>query len=334
MVRIIVAQRKVKRKSKSVLAGLVFSVARVHRKMKSSQFFKCKRLSQCAAVYKTAVIEYLTCELLELAGQNALFHKRKTITPKNIMQTILIDEDLKKVFSNVVIPQGGVLSRIQPELITKSKIKSTANSSYPATPKSTVDNRKKTDRQQMHHIVLSERTFEQGRKLCVIKGDITEMEVDAIVHPTSRHYHTNGMIGSIIMSKGGTSLQQTLTHLRNLGPLISLEAKCSEAPGLKAKNIIHVNVPTFSKSNQPASDLEKTALNCIRVAETEKLKRIALPSIGSGNAGYPKQLAAHTVLSCIRGHLKDVNSSIEVIYFVLYDAESLKIYEDELKNLQ
>ncbi|KFW81111.1 hypothetical protein N305_04071, partial [Manacus vitellinus] len=105
------------RRSKSVKAGLLFPVGRVHRLLRVGNY--TKRISSGAAIYLTAVIEYLTAEVLEAAGVAARDNKKTRIMPRHIMVAVRTDNELDKLCAQVTIAQGGVLSNILPQLLSK-----------------------------------------------------------------------------------------------------------------------------------------------------------------------------------------------------------------------
>ena len=107
------------RQSKSQRAGLVFPVGRITRYLRKGRY--AERLKPTAAVYQTAVLEYLTAEVLELAGNAARDNKKSRITPRHICLAIRNDEELNKLLGNVTIPQGGALPSIHPVLVPKKK---------------------------------------------------------------------------------------------------------------------------------------------------------------------------------------------------------------------
>ena len=108
-----------KRESKSSRAGLQFPVGRIIRYLRKGRY--SKRLGPTAAVYQAAVLEYLTAEILELAGNAARDNKKTRITPRHLCLAIRNDEELNKMFENVTIPQGGVLPNIHSVLVPKKK---------------------------------------------------------------------------------------------------------------------------------------------------------------------------------------------------------------------
>lgn len=79
------------------------------------------RIGDGAAVYLTGVLEYLSAEILELAGDASKLRNRVRITPRDITMAVQCDAELKEVFSEVIIPQGGVAPHINLELLKKPK---------------------------------------------------------------------------------------------------------------------------------------------------------------------------------------------------------------------
>ncbi|KAH6944800.1 hypothetical protein HPB50_005289 [Hyalomma asiaticum] len=104
--------------SRSSRAGLAFPVGRIHRLLRQGNY--ADRISGAAPVYMAGVLEYLTAEVLELAGNAARDNQRSRITPRHIQLAIRNDEELSKLLGNVTISQGGVLPQIRPELLPKA----------------------------------------------------------------------------------------------------------------------------------------------------------------------------------------------------------------------
>ena len=105
--------------SRSAKAGLQFPVGRMARYLRQGGF--AKRVGAGAPVYLAAVLEYLTAELLELAGNAAKDNKRSRIVPRHIQLAVRNDEELNKFLGGVTVAQGGVLPNIHAVLLPKKK---------------------------------------------------------------------------------------------------------------------------------------------------------------------------------------------------------------------
>ena len=117
---------KKKGTSRSAKAGLQFPVGRVARHLKKANV--AKQIGAGAPVYLAAVMEYLTAEILELAGNAARDNRKTRITPRFIQMAVRNDEELNKLFSGT-IASGGVLPNIHNVLLPKAtKSKQTATS--------------------------------------------------------------------------------------------------------------------------------------------------------------------------------------------------------------
>ncbi|XP_067871172.1 histone H2A-like [Heterodontus francisci] len=106
-----------KAKSRSSRAGLQFPVGRVHRLLRMGNY--AERVGAGAPVYLAAVLEYLTAEILELAGNAARDNKKSRIIPRHLQLAVRNDEELNKLLGGVTIAQGGVLPNIQAVLLPK-----------------------------------------------------------------------------------------------------------------------------------------------------------------------------------------------------------------------
>jgi len=106
----IIRRRGRERKSRTVRAGLIFPVGRVHRHLKRGLY--AGRIGARAPVFLAAVLEYLAAESLDLAGTRAKNDKKQRITPRHIMFGWRDDEEFGPILGNVTIPAGGVLPYI------------------------------------------------------------------------------------------------------------------------------------------------------------------------------------------------------------------------------
>ena len=108
---------RAKGKNRSSRAGLQFPVGRIHRLLRKGHY--AQRVGAGAPVYLAAVLEYLSAEILELAGNAARDNKKSRIIPRHLQLAIRNDEELNRLLSGVTIAQGGVLPNIQAILLPK-----------------------------------------------------------------------------------------------------------------------------------------------------------------------------------------------------------------------
>ncbi|XP_061660183.1 core histone macro-H2A.1 isoform X4 [Syngnathoides biaculeatus] len=112
-------KKKLTKTSRSTKAGVIFPVGRMLRYIKRG--LPKYRIGVGAPVYLAAVLEYLTAEILELAGNAARDNKKGRVTPRHILLAIANDEELNQLLKGVTIAAGGVLPNIHPELLAKKR---------------------------------------------------------------------------------------------------------------------------------------------------------------------------------------------------------------------
>uniref|UniRef100_A0A8C9L4K8 Histone H2A n=1 Tax=Serinus canaria TaxID=9135 RepID=A0A8C9L4K8_SERCA len=121
-----VSPRSASKKSKSARAGLQFPVGRVYRLLRRGNY--ADRIGSGAAIYLAAVIEYVTAEILELAGNAARENRKTRILPRHIQLAVRNDDELNKLLACVTIPQGGVMPNILAQLLPKKTSGNVASS--------------------------------------------------------------------------------------------------------------------------------------------------------------------------------------------------------------
>jgi len=105
--------------SRSKRAGLTFPVGRVTRFLRKGRY--AHRIGGSAPVYLCAVLEYLSAEILELAGNSSKDNKRRRITPRDLMKAVRNDEELHILLKDVTFASGGVMPHIHGALMRPSK---------------------------------------------------------------------------------------------------------------------------------------------------------------------------------------------------------------------
>lgn len=105
------------KRSKSEKSGVLLPVNHILKDMK--KMFPHRQVSEGAAVYLAGVLEYLTAEVLDLAGDSVEQNKRKRIKPRDILLAIKADTELSKLLSDVIVSRGGVTPFVHQALLKK-----------------------------------------------------------------------------------------------------------------------------------------------------------------------------------------------------------------------
>ena len=165
----------------------------------------------------------------------------------------------------------------------------------------------------MHEIILHQ-------------GDITKMEIDAIVNAANTSLLGGGGVDGAIHRAGGPEILEECYAVRNRqGGCKVGEAVITTAGKMKAKFVIHTVGPKWNKGQSNEHEkLARCYLNTLKLAEENQVETIAFPNISTGIYGYPKDQAAETAIQTIKNaELKYVKK----IVFVCYDDENFAIYK-------
>ena len=96
---------KAKPVSGSIKAGTLFPTARLNRLFRQGRY--SDRFSRSAGIFLAGVLEYITAEIIELAGSVCEENKKKTIAPKHLNLAVRSDPELNKLMHSITISQGG-----------------------------------------------------------------------------------------------------------------------------------------------------------------------------------------------------------------------------------
>jgi O-acetyl-ADP-ribose deacetylase len=161
------------------------------------------------------------------------------------------------------------------------------------------------------------------KRVELIKGDITELEVDAIVNAANTSLMGGGGVDGAIHNEAGPEL---LIECRNLNGCETGKAKITRGYRLKAKHIIHTVGPVWrGGSFNEHSLLASCYQSSLELARDKKIKTIAFPNISTGIYGYPKEMAAFIAVNETRRFL-DKNSYPEKVIFVAFTDDNYEMY--------
>jgi O-acetyl-ADP-ribose deacetylase (regulator of RNase III) len=167
----------------------------------------------------------------------------------------------------------------------------------------------------------------------VIKGDITKINVDAIVNAANSSLLGGSGVDGAIHRAGGSEILQECQKIRNRQGKCNVgEAVITTAGKLPAKFVIHTVGPVWNNGNKNEVHLLSLAYeNSLNLAVQNNIETIAFPNISTGIYKFPKILAADIAIRSIKSFNDNFNS-LKKIIFVCFDDENYKIYNDILKK--
>ncbi|WP_032863058.1 O-acetyl-ADP-ribose deacetylase [Acinetobacter sp. NIPH 2100] len=166
------------------------------------------------------------------------------------------------------------------------------------------------------------------KTISIIKGDITQIMVDAIVNAANTSLLGGGGVDGAIHRRGGAAILADCQKIRaKQGGCAVGEAVVTSAGNLPAKYVIHTVGPTWvDGQHDEALLLENAYRNSFKLAEELKLQSLAFPNISTGIYRFPKQLAAQIALKIIAEQLR-TGMFVQEVVFVCFDDENFNIYQ-------
>lgn len=166
----------------------------------------------------------------------------------------------------------------------------------------------------------------------LVQGDIATQDVDAIVNAANSGLAGGGGVDGAIHRAGGPSIME---ECRTLGGCPTGQAKLTGGGDLPARFVIHAVGPIYRDGNSGEAGLLASAYyNSLYVGRENGLRSIAFPSLSTGAYAYPLEEAARIALSTVSEYLKTYPAAFDLIRFVLFDPQTLSVFETELHKLQ
>ncbi|MEW5744379.1 MAG: macro domain-containing protein [Nitrospirota bacterium] len=177
--------------------------------------------------------------------------------------------------------------------------------------------------------VIAERMV-NGKRLRLVRGDITERDVDAVVNAAnSRLQHGGGVAGAIVR-KGGRSIQEESDRI---GFVPVGHAALTAAGALPAKYVIHAVGPRMGEGDEE-NKLRNAVVSTLTLASEKGFRSVSLPAISSGIFGFPKDRCARILVAEARKFLQEhPASSLEVVEFCIFDDQTLGYFRQEFDTI-
>jgi O-acetyl-ADP-ribose deacetylase len=168
-----------------------------------------------------------------------------------------------------------------------------------------------------------------AEKIVIQQGDLTEMDADAIVNAANNDLILGAGVAGAIRRKGGEEIQ---CECDAIGSIPIGYAAITTGGKLKARFVIHAaSMELGGKTN--ADSLRRSTAHSLKIANERGLKTIAFPAVGTGIAGFPLKECAEIMVREAAEHLRG-ETSLETIYFVLFDEAAQGVFERAWKKIQ
>lgn len=168
-------------------------------------------------------------------------------------------------------------------------------------------------------------------KIELVKGDITKIQVEAIVNAANSSLLGGGGVDGAIHRAGGAIILEECIQIRNKqGKCNTGEAVVTTAGNLPANYVIHTVGPVWNGDEEKCSKLLANCYkNSLKLAESLQIKTIAFPNISTGIYRFPKNRAAKIAIQEIQ---KFQSETIEKVIFVCFDDENEEMYKKLLEK--
>jgi O-acetyl-ADP-ribose deacetylase (regulator of RNase III) len=166
-----------------------------------------------------------------------------------------------------------------------------------------------------------------GTKLELLEGDITELEVDAVVNPANKKLKLGSGVAGAILEKGGVSIQKECDRI---GGTSVGSAVITGAGDLQARHVIHAVGPQMGEGDEDRK-LSSAVRSALALADRHGLKSIAVPAISTGVFGFPIDRCARVTLTEIHRYLQG-GTKLDRVVVVLHGEDAFNTFRRELRR--
>jgi O-acetyl-ADP-ribose deacetylase len=156
-------------------------------------------------------------------------------------------------------------------------------------------------------------------RITLVRGDITEQDVDAVVNAANSGLMGGGGVDGAILQAGGDRQVEARRELRDrLGALPTGQAAATDAGDMPARWVIHVVGPVWRPNEDRSPLLSSCYREALRVADELGARTVAFPAVSAGIYGWPIASAADIAIETVRG----TETKVEAVRFVLFSDEA------------
>lgn len=159
----------------------------------------------------------------------------------------------------------------------------------------------------------------------LVEGDITEMDVDAVVNAANAQLILGGGVAGAIRKKGGPQIQQ---ECNRIGGTFVGGAVITTGGNLKARHVIHAVGPRMGEGGEN-DKLRNATLNSLKLADKNNLRSIAFPAVSAGIFGFPITRCAEIMLSTTTAYLEG-QTGLKKVMFCLFGRDAYEVFENQL----
>jgi len=161
----------------------------------------------------------------------------------------------------------------------------------------------------------------------LVEGDITDLDVEAIVNAANENLVLGGGVAGTIKRRGGPTVQE---ECRRIGSTPTGSAVITGAGKMKFKHVIHAVGPRMGEGDEDRK-LSSAVRSSLALADRHGLKSVAIPAISTGNFGYPVERCARILLTEVHRYLQG-GTKLQRVIVCLYDEATWKLFARELRR--
>ena len=161
----------------------------------------------------------------------------------------------------------------------------------------------------------------------LVEGDITDLDVEAIVNAANENLVLGGGVAGTIKRRGGPSVQE---ECRRIGSASTGTAVITGAGKMKFKHVIHAVGPKMGEGDEDRK-LSAAVRSSLALADRHGLKSVAIPAISTGNFGFPVERCARILLTEVHRYLQG-GTKLQRVIVCLFDEATWKLFARELRR--